>query len=459
MLKKIFILLLLPISGLSQVQIGNDILGDGNWSNVALSSYGNIVALSDSNQGSATKVYEDISGVWTQIGQNIPMRGFAVSLSSFGNIVAIGDNMSNNVNGAVAGITRVYEFDMGIWKQKGQSIDGKSVGEQSGFSVSLSSNGNTLAIGAPYKAWQGDADNPSGTVRVYNYSNLSGTWNQVGADIDGQGFGFHSGTSVSLSANGNVLAVGTIFEATTGVVRIYSNTNGVWTQIGNTIHGEGNSDRFGRSISLSSDGTILAVGGYLNSGNGTDAGHVRIYHNISGVWVQIGNDIDGQSDHDQLGIGVSLSADGKTIAIGALMQVPPPLTPSGTTRIYKNISNVWTKVHNDINFGYFVSLSSGGERVATKKNGVAKVFDLKIASNNTFTDENFTIYPNPATDIFNISLSDNIILEKVTIYNNLGHLIKTSNDKVINVDNLSSGIYFVEVSTNQGKAVKKIIVK
>src|SRR5690606_19444493 len=98
-------------------------------------------------------------------------------------------------------------------------------------------------------------------VRVYSYSNISGTWNQIGQDIDGQGWQYYSGTGISLSADGSILAIGTIFESKTGVVRVYKNISGVWTQIGNTIPGEGNADRFGRNLSFSADGTVLAVSG------------------------------------------------------------------------------------------------------------------------------------------------------------------------------------------------------
>ncbi len=456
MIKKILLFLLLPVIGISQVQIGKNISGYGDWSNVALSSYGNIVAVGDSSQTS--KVYEEISGVWTQIGQNIPVPGFSIALSSFGNIVAIGNNMLNNVNGISAGTVGIYEFDMGSWKQKGNDIYGKSPGEQSGFSVSLSSNGHTVAIGAPYKAWQGDANNPSGTVRVYNYSTISGTWNQVGQDIDGKGSGYYSGTGISLSADGNVLAVGTIFEGSTGVVRVYNNINGVWSQIGNVIHSVGGESRFGRSVSLSADGTVLAIGGYRKSGKGLFRGHVRLYKNVSGVWAQIGNDIEGQADYEQVGFSVSLSADGSMIAVGAIMEANTSQT--GGTRIYKNISNVWTKIYNDIDSGYYVSLSSGGERVAVKAGGITKVYDLTKASFSiNFLQDDFSIFPNPATDILNISINNNLILEKVTIYNNLGKVVKVANDKIINIDNLSSGIYLVEVTTNKGKAVKKLIVK
>src|SRR5690606_20061698 len=450
MVRKLFFFLLLPLTGVTQVQIGQDIPGGEFWYDTALSSYGNTVAVGAPNSGH-TRVYEETSGVWTQIGQDIAVIGYSVALSTFGNIVAMGDPISNGT-GANSGCVGVYEFDMVVWKQKGQNIDGKSAGGQNGFSVSLSSNGNVVAIGAPYKAWQGDIFNPSGTVRVYNYSNISGVWTQIGQDIDGEGFQYYSGTSISLSSDGSILAIGTIFEAGTGVVRVYKNISAVWTQIGNTIYGEGNSDRFGRSVSLSSDGNVLAVGGYLNDEKGLNAGHARVYQNISGVWTHVGNDIDGETAHEQVGFSVSLSADGNIITLGAV---------NSSARIYKNISNIWTKVFKDIDHGCNVSLSAGGERVAIRgKNGPTRVYDLtKSSSHNNFSHIEFNIYPNPATDILNIGLENDLVLEKVTIYNNLGQVVKTSKDVVINVENLSSGVYFVEVTSNKGRATKKIIVK
>src|SRR5690554_6411952 len=387
-------------------------------------------------------------------------------------------NPFSNGNGTNSGRVCVYEFDMGVWKQKGHNIDGKSAGEQNGFSVSLSSNGNVVAIGAPYKAWQGDIFNPSGTVRVYNYSNISGVWTQIGQDIDGEGFNYYSGTSISLSSDGSILAIGTIIEAGTGVVRVYKNVSGVWTQIGNTIHGKGNSDRFGRNLSLSADGSVLAVAGYLNDDKGLNAGHAQVYQNISGVWTQIGDDIYGEVALENAGFDVSLSADGTTVAVGAFLSNSNG-TRSGTTRIYENILGSWTKKVNDIKgkasyerIGYSVSLSADGGRVAIGApelpvgfppmpigNGLARVYDLTTSSTNHFIKNNFNVYPNPATDILNIGLENNLVLEKVTIYNNLGQVVKISKDAVVNVENMVSGVYFVEVITNQGKATKKVIKK
>jgi hypothetical protein len=72
------------------------------------------------------------------------------------------------------------------------------------------------------------------------------------------------------------------------------------------------------SVSLSADGSILAIGAYLNDGNGSNSGHVRVYQNVAGTWTQIGVDINGEAASDYSGISVSLSADGSILAIGAL---------------------------------------------------------------------------------------------------------------------------------------------
>ena len=55
------------------------------------------------------------------------------------------------------------------------------------------------------------------------------------------------------------------------------------TQIGQDIDGEAAGDQSGYSISLSSDGSIIAIGSPNNDDNGANSGHVRVYQNINGV--------------------------------------------------------------------------------------------------------------------------------------------------------------------------------
>ena len=60
-------------------------------------------------------------------------------------------------------------------------------------------------------------------------------------------------------------------------MRIYEYSSGSWTQLGADIDGEEGGDNFGWSVSLSSGADTVAIGAYHNDGNGIRAGHVRVY--------------------------------------------------------------------------------------------------------------------------------------------------------------------------------------
>ena len=109
-----------------------------------------------------------------------------------------------------------------------------------------------------------------------------------------------------------------------------------WSQIGQDIDGEAANDYSGNSVSLSSDGNTVAIGAYGNDGNGTFSGHVRVYKNTGGSWSQLGNDINGEAANDYSGWSVSLSDDGNTVAIGAYGNNGNG-TFSGNVRVYKNV--------------------------------------------------------------------------------------------------------------------------
>lgn len=69
------------------------------------------------------------------------------------------------------------------------------------------------------------------------------------------------------------------------------------------------------------------------------------------------------------------------------------------------------------------------------------------------------MFPNPSTNEVRINLGGNLELHHATIYNFLGQNIKTVTQTVIDVSELPSGIYLVEILTNKGKAVKKLVKK
>ncbi len=82
-----------------------------------------------------------------------------------------------------------------------------------------------------------------------------------------------------------------------------------------------------------------------------------------------------------------------------------------------------------------------------------------VLANDSFVTTNFSMYPNPSNGIVNISLENNMQLEKVNFYNQLGQLVKTATNHVISTSELAKGSYFVEVITNNGKATKQLVTK
>ena len=78
-----------------------------------------------------------------------------------------------------------------------------------------------------------------------------------------------------------------------------------WFLVGSGIEGEAAGDESGRTISLSSDGSRVAISSYANDGNGENAGHVRVFEFDSSTWVQLGADIDGEAAGDESGYSVS----------------------------------------------------------------------------------------------------------------------------------------------------------
>ena len=100
----------------------------------------------------------------------------------------------------------MYYWNGTIWEQRGTDIDGEAAGDNSGLSaVSLSEDGYIVAIGAPYNDQNGIN---SGHVRVYQFNQTSSLWEQRGTDIDGEAEVDYSGLSVSLSADGSIVAIG-----------------------------------------------------------------------------------------------------------------------------------------------------------------------------------------------------------------------------------------------------------
>ncbi len=306
---------------------------------------------------------------WVQRGADIDgesandRSGYVVSMNSTGSQVAIGVWTALH-----AGHVRVYQWNGSAWVQQGADIDGEAVGDYSGLAISLSADGSTLASGARFND---DGGVNAGHVRVYQWN--GGAWVQKGADIDGEAPFDNSGNSVSLSADGSIVAIGALGNDGNGInaghVRVYQWDGSAWVQKGADIDGEAANDNSGHSVSLSADGSRVAIGASGNDGNGYNSGHVRVYQWDGSAWVQQGADIDGEAVNDEFS-SLHMSADGTTLAIGKRRNDGNGIN-SGHVRVYRWNGSDWVQQGADIDgeaaddrSGRSVALSSDGFTLA-----------------------------------------------------------------------------------------------
>ncbi|WP_444925557.1 hypothetical protein ACJJI4_14040 [Microbulbifer sp. TRSA002] len=176
-------------------------------------------------------------------------------------------------------------------------------GEYFGGSIALSGDGNTLAVGAPGELLRTENSNPPGTVYIFTRNNLNWT-EQASLQASNADKGDYFGHSISLSNDGNKLAIGAHRENSSaigingdqgnssfnsfgfGAVYLFSRTSNTWTQ--QVYIKPSNSDlddAFGYSVSLSGDGKTLAVGarGEDSSSSGINGDQTSNDHSNSGA--------------------------------------------------------------------------------------------------------------------------------------------------------------------------------
>lgn len=253
-------------------------------------------------------------------------------------INGIQSDISGNNQGAVYTFFRTGTN----WLQQAYikaSDAGTHTHENFGYSVSLSVDGNTLAVSNPmFKLYvfirSGSSWSQQAYVKPSNWTNTSDPLDLVG-------------NSVSLSADGNTLAIGRKSDPSnatgingdqtdssaggSGAVYIYTRSGTIWSQQAYIkASNVATSDQFGYSVSLSADGNGLAVGAIGEDSNTTGINSDQTNNSASSsgaayVFTRSGTSWSQQayvkaSDTgagDLFGQSVSLSGDGSTLAVGA----------------------------------------------------------------------------------------------------------------------------------------------
>eukprot|EP00980_Cylindrotheca_fusiformis_P011252 scaffold2587_cov101-Cylindrotheca_fusiformis.AAC.1 len=287
--------------------------------------------------------------------------GYRVSLSGEGTFLASAPySYSANSN---AGIVQFFQKQTGgTWEEIADlRLEGNSTEDYFGSAVSLSNDGKRVAIGAlADDGGDGEVKTDSGSVSVYDIDDSTGKWKELQV-IHGENADDQSGTSVALSKDGKTLAIGAPLNDGNGTysghVRVYRKADGdnLFTQIGDDIDGEAASEYFGDSVALSKDGMVLAVGAPLGKNS---AGRVRVFEwdKVGTSWEQRGSNIDGNAESDIFGRSVDLSDDGNILAVGA--------KDGGYAKVFEWNGDSWQSIDNDAlsyligNIVYSVSLAT-----------------------------------------------------------------------------------------------------
>ncbi|WP_339385756.1 FG-GAP repeat protein [Grimontia marina] len=231
----------------------------------------------------------------------------------------------------------MYHFNGTDWAEKAliEALN-KETGDHFGTSVSWSENGKTLAVGANTEGSDGtDKGNNSislaDAVYVYRFTD-SWTYDEAYIKASSPATIDKFGHSVSLSSDGATLAVGAIGKDTyTGAVYVYHFDGSSWTREQYIQASNKGADHyFGYSVSLSSDGNTLAVGAYKEKSNAQgingeeindeldSAGAAYVYHFDGSNWTQQAYiKASNTGAGDEFGKVVSVSGDGNTLAVGA----------------------------------------------------------------------------------------------------------------------------------------------
>lgn len=391
--------------------------GDLFGVSIALSNDGNTLAVAAIGENSivlnsgAAYVFTRSEGLWNLqafLKASNPGAGddfgVSIALSGDGDTLAVGayheDSNATGVGGneadnsAVdAGAVYVFTRSAGVWSQPAYlKASNTDAGDVFGVSVTLSNDGNTLAVGGYREdsnatGINGDqADNSAMDAgAVYAFTRSAGVWSQQAyLKASNTDTGDLFGSWIYMSGDGATLAVGARFEDSSatgvggteadnsavdsGAVYVFTRSTGSWSQqaylkASNT----GAGDLFGAMVALSNDGNTLAVGARQEASNATglngnqadnsapNAGAVYVFIRDGVTWRQeVYLKASNNEAGDFFGVRVALSSDGNILAVGASdedsnaigingNQADNSATDAGAAYVFTRSTGVWSQ--------------------------------------------------------------------------------------------------------------------
>ena len=290
--------------------------------------------------------------------------GRSVAISSDGNTAIIGANGKDSGRGAVY----IFIRSGTSWSEQAKLQAGDRVAyDYFGRSVAISSDGNTAIIGADGK--------DSGRGAVYIFIRSGTSWSvqaKLQAQASDRVAYDYFGYSVAISSDGNTAIIGANGkDSSIGAAYIFIRSGTSWSEQAKLQAQAGDrvaNDQFGRTVAISSDGNTAIIGAYLkDSAEGTNTGAAYIFIRSGTSWSEQAKlQASDRVANDYFGANVAISSDGNTAIIGA----DGKDSNRGAVYIFIRSGTSWSvqaklqaqagdRVANDY-FGYRVAISSDG---------------------------------------------------------------------------------------------------
>ncbi|ELZ31397.1 putative cell wall-anchored protein [Halogeometricum pallidum JCM 14848] len=318
--------------------------------------------------------------------------GYSVSMSDDGTTALVGAYLDDDA-GLQSGTVYVYDLTQDPPAETKLTASDGAAGDIFGHSVSVSSDGNTALVGARQ---DDDAGPSSGSAYVYDLTQDPPTETKLTASDAAAGDFF--GDPVSVSGDGSTALVGASHDGDagsgSGAAYVYDLTQNPPGEAKLTASDATNGENFGRSVSISDDGTTALVGAHWGAAEGSRLGSAYVYDLTQGPPAETKLTASDAVANDFFGHSVSMSGDGRTALIGASRDDDAG-SSSGSAYVYDLIQDppAETKLTasdgaaNDF-FGHSVSISGDGSTAlvgaysdddAGPDSGSAYVFELKLS--------------------------------------------------------------------------------
>ena len=376
----------------------------------SLSSDGGTVVVTAPNHfsGGSVNQLKLPTGGWVDVESNpssfLHITGDLQAGNGFGQSVSVSADEGTVVVGASnddstardAGAIYVFTRPTGGWEASTPTpvrllaSDG-AAGDGFGQSVSVSSDGGVIAVGA-----NGDADNGSNSGSVYVFIRPSGGWSTSATSVkltasDGAS-GDQFGGSVSLSGDGNTLVVGAARDnggggVNSGSAYAFTKPTAGWAtsaaQAKLTVSDGAANDQFGGSVSISADGGVIVIGAIGTPFLGRTSDAAYVFTRPTAGWATSNSPVkltpsDGGAANAQFGGSVSVSGDGNTIVVGALA-ANGAVDDTGAAYVFTKPATGWAAASTTVkltmadgadrdSFGASVSTNADGGRIVIGAN-------------------------------------------------------------------------------------------